>query len=95
MNAGKNVPVANFSLVRMGGGGPKVIWSQAGTVEGTGQNLDVSLLKEGHSDPGFVALLNFRILFFFSDTIDDITFLITSNKHMADEFKTILCMVTG
>ena len=56
-----------------------------------GQNLDVLLLKEGHSDLGFVG---FAQLWdpFFSGTVDDLIFLITSN-NMADEVKTILCMV--
>ena len=32
----------------------KVTWSQVGTIGGLGQNLDVLLLQEGHSDLGFV-----------------------------------------
>ena len=30
-----------------------------------------------------------------TDRVDDITFLITSNKHMADDLNTSLCMVRG
>ena len=59
-----------------------------------GQNLDVSLHREGHSDLGFIG---FAQLWdpFSSGTVDDITFLITSNNHMADEVNTMLYMVIG
>ena len=59
----------------------KVIWSQAGTVEGMGQNLDVFLLREGHSDHGFVGFVQLWSPFF-SGNVGDITFLIMSNNHM-------------
>ena len=57
-----------------------------------GQNMGDLLLYEGHSDLGFVGFAQFLDLLF-SSTVDDITFLITSNNHMADDVNTILCMV--
>ena len=59
-----------------------------------GQNMGDLLLYEGHSDLGFVGFAQFLDLLF-SSTVDDITFLITSNKRMADEVHTILFMVIG
>ena len=59
------------------------------------QNFDVLLLKEGHSDLGFVGFARLRDLFLISGAVDDITFEITSNNHMADEVNTISCMVIG
>ena len=59
-----------------------------------GQNLDVLRLSEGHSDLGLVGFAQFWGPFF-SGTVDDITFLITSNNHTADEVNIILCMVKG
>ena len=65
----KNFHPANFSLIR--GNNNKITWSQVGTVQKMGQNLDVLPLQEGHSDlvfVGFVQLWNP----FFSGTTDDI-----------------------
>ena len=53
-----------------------------------GQNLDVSLLYEGHSDLGFVGLRAQLWETFSSDTVEDITFLTASNNHMVDEVST-------
>ena len=58
-----------------------------------GQNLDVLLLREGHSDLGFVGFAQLRRPFL-SGLVDDITFLITSNNHTANEVTTVLFMVT-
>ena len=77
---------------------PKVTWSQIVIVGRMNQNLDVSLLKKGHSDLGFVGFAQVWgpfFFFFFSGTFDDITFLITSNNHMADDVNAILIMVIG
>ena len=70
---------------------PKVLWIQVGTVGRIFQNLDVLLLKEGHRLCGLCSALGSIFL----GTDDDITFLITSESHMAPEVSTILCMVVG
>lgn len=58
------------------------------------RNPDILLFYEGHSDPGFVSFAEFWD-FFFSGTVDDVTFLATSNNHMADVVNTVSTMVIG
>ena len=57
----------------------------------------ILLLKEGHSDLCFVGFALLWDPFFssFPGTVDDITFLITSDNHMADGVNTILYMVVA
>ena len=55
---------------------PKITLSQVVTVTGMSQNLDVWLLKEGHSDLGFVGSAQLWDPFL-SGAIDDITFWAT------------------
>ena len=62
--------------------------------KGMGQNLDVLLLKKVTVTLALWALLCFGI-FCFPSTINDITYLITSNNRMADDVDAILCMVIG
>ena len=52
------------------------------------QNLDVLLFKEGHSDLGFVGFAQLWDPFIPPGVIDDITFLVTSNNHVADDVNT-------
>ena len=59
-----------------------------------GQNLDVLLNKEGHSDLGLgFAQLQILFFFFLSGRVDDATFFIMSNNHTADDVNTISRMV--
>lgn len=53
---------------------------------------NVLLLKEGHSDHGFVEFAWVWNQLFFPGTIADMTCLVTSNNHTADEINTFLCM---
>ena len=75
----------------------KVTWTQAETGQkgGMGQNLDIWLLYEGHSDLSFMHFAQRWDPFCFSGTVDDITFWITSNDHMSDKVNTISCDVMG
>ena len=72
----------------------KVTWSQIGIVGGMGQNWMFCSFTEVTVTLALWVLLTFWDPFF-SSTVDDITFLIMSNNHMADKVNTILCMVIG
>ena len=68
---------------------PKVTWSQVGTVRGVGgQNWDAQ-------SPWLCGLCSTLGSFFFPGTSDDITFLITSNNHVANDVNKKKFMVIG
>ena len=65
VNAGEFPPNQIFFDGGWGGGNQKSHGAKSGTVGWMGQTLDVLLLYEGHSDPGFVGFAKFWDPFFF------------------------------